>query len=120
MVDRRYVVGALAALFGSVAAEALAAPKKKKKAAASKKKSSSRSKKSSRKSTKGKKAAPKRVEAPKPPPPPPVPAVTSPEVAAQLNSAYDLVLREWFTASPVQATSAGLDKGQFADCQDQA
>ncbi|MBP2161770.1 MULTISPECIES: DUF885 family protein [Asticcacaulis] len=114
MVDRRYVVGALAALFGSVAAEALAAPKKKKKAAASKKKSSSKSKKSSKKSTKGKKAAPKKVEAPKPPPPPPVPAVTAPEVAAQLNNAYDLILREWFTASPVQATSAGLDKGQFA------
>lgn len=109
MVDRRYILGALASLMGTAAAEALAAPKKKK----ATKKSSAKSKKG-KKTTKGKKGAAKKVEAPKPPPPPPVPAETAPEVAAALNSAYDVILREWFVASPIQATVAGLDKGDFA------
>ena len=114
MVDRRYILGSLAALLGSVATEVLAKPKKK--AAAKKSSGKSSGKKGKKTTAKGKKGhkAARVVEAPKPPPPPPVPSVSSPEAAAALSSAFDLILRDYLTAQPTQATAAGLDKGDFA------
>lgn len=110
MIDRRFLVGALGALLGLTATEALAATKKKtttRKKTTKKKTGRKKTAHKSRKKPAPKKAAPKPVE-------PPVPSVTPPEVAAALTSAFDAILREMLTASPVLATAAGLDKGERA------
>jgi len=110
MIDRRFLVGALGVLLGLTATEALAATKKKKATRKKTTKKKTSRKKTAHKSPKKpapKKAAPKPVE-------PPVPSVTPPEVAAALTSAFDAILREMLTASPVLATAAGLDKGERA------
>ena len=113
MIDRRFLVGALGALLGLSATEALAAKKKK---PAAKKAGKSSKKKASSKKSKGraKKAAPARPKPVEPPPPPPVPDVTPPELAAALKSAFDAILHDMLVASPALATYAGLDKGQYA------
>ncbi|CAL4868584.1 hypothetical protein MMA231_02872 [Asticcacaulis sp. MM231] len=115
MIDRRFLVGALGALLGMTASEALAA--KKKKPAAKKTTKSSKKTKASTKKTKGKaskKTAPARAKPVEPPPPPPVPDVTPPELAAALKSAFDAILHDMLMASPALATYAGLDKGPYA------
>ncbi len=118
MVDRRYVLGSLAALLGAAATEAVA---KAKKPAA--KKSSAKATKGGKKAKpepkgkKGKHAKPEPhrvVEAPRPPPPPPIPDETSPEVAAALSQVFDKILRDMLLASPTTVTSQGLDKGEYA------
>ena len=110
MIDRRFLVGALGALLGLTATEALAATRKKKPAA---KKTSKKSK--SRKTTRKTKAraAPRKAAPPPKPIEPPVPGVTPPEVAAALKSAFDAILRDMLIASPALATYAGLDKGEY-------
>ena len=110
MIDRRFLVGALGALLGLTASEALAAAKKKKPAAKNTS-AKGRPRKTVRK-TKGR-AAPKKAAPPPRPVEPPVPDVTPPEVAAALKSAFDAILHEMLIASPVLATSAGLDKPEF-------
>jgi uncharacterized protein (DUF885 family) len=110
MIDRRFLVGALGALLGLTATEALAATKKKKTTRKKTTKKKTGRKKTAHKSSKKpapKKAAPKPVE-------PPIPDVTPPEVAAALKSAFEAILRDMLTASPVLATYAGLDKGEYA------
>lgn len=96
MLDRRYL---LAALMGTAftAVDALAATKKK---APVKKKA--------------KRKAPVKKAAPKPPPPPQIPAVTAPAIKAQLDTAFDTILKDLLQASPLTATYLGLDKGDFA------
>ncbi|MFT4076440.1 MAG: DUF885 domain-containing protein [Asticcacaulis sp.] len=119
MIDRRFLVGALGALLGLTATEALAAAKKKK-AAAKKTTAKKKTTKTTKKTAKGK-AAPKKAvkKAPPPepvePPPPPIPEVTPPEVAQALTSAFGAILREMLLASPVLATYAGLDKPEYGE-----
>ncbi|MGZ6042028.1 MAG: DUF885 family protein, partial [Asticcacaulis sp.] len=115
MVDRRYVISALSALLGTAAGEAVARPRKKAVA-----------KHGASHSTKGKKGktshlghsrhhAPAEVEEmPREPAPPPEPAETSPEAAAALKSAFDLILHDTLAAQPTTLTSLGLDTGEWA------
>ncbi|MBW8881764.1 MAG: DUF885 family protein, partial [Asticcacaulis sp.] len=112
MFDRRYLLGGLGSLLASAATEALAKAKKKptKKSGG---KSSKKTKASSKKS-KGKKGPPPKPKPVLPPPPPPVPTVTAPEVKARLDAAFDTILTDLLKASPMTATSLGLDKGEFA------
>lgn len=109
MLDRRFLLGGLTGLLVTVATEALA--KKKKKASAPGKKSS---KKSTARKGRGKKGPPPKPKPVLPPPPPPVPAVTAPAIKAQLDDAFTTILNDLLTASPLTATSLGLDKGEFA------
>jgi uncharacterized protein (DUF885 family) len=125
MVDRRYVLGALGALMGAVATDAIAKAKPKKasskKAAASKSTKGKKSKADAHdKGKKGKhgKAEPRHVvETPREPPPPPVPEVSSPEASAALNAAYEQILKEQFLAQPTVLTSLGFDKGEYASAK---
>ncbi|HTM82909.1 DUF885 domain-containing protein [Asticcacaulis sp.] len=110
MIDRRFLVGALGALLGLTATEALAAKKKKPAAKKTSKKSKSRKKTPKTKA----RAAPRKAAPPPKPVEPPVPSVTPPEVAAALKSAFDAILRDMLIASPALATYAGLDKGEYA------
>lgn len=122
MVDRRYVLGSLAALLGAAATDAIAKAKPKVKKASGKKAASSKSAKGKKGKTdthgkKGKKGrAPARhvVETPREPPPPPVPEVSSPEAAAALKAAFDQILKEQFLAQPTVVTGLGFDKGEYA------
>ncbi|ESQ82122.1 hypothetical protein AEAC466_18465 [Asticcacaulis sp. AC466] len=117
MIDRRFLVGALGALLGLSATDALAARKKKVAAKSSGKKSTKATKKGKATSKKGRKGKPEPKRAPpKPvePAPPPAPDVTPPELAAALKSAFDAILRDMLMASPALATSAGLDTGEYA------
>ena len=119
MVDRRYVVSALAALLGAAATDAIAKAKPKKAAKSSKssKKTTTKGKKGKAepKGKKGRHAAPERHVVQAPPPPPPVPDQTAPEVAAALNGAFDQIVRDLLLASPTTATAQGLDKGEYAN-----
>ncbi len=110
MIDRRFLVGALGALLGLTATDALAAKKKKTAAKKTSKKSTSR--KTTRK-TKAR-AAPRKAAPPPKPVEPPIPSVTPPEVAAALKAAFEAILRDMLIASPALATYAGLDKGEYA------
>ncbi|MBW8734981.1 MAG: DUF885 family protein, partial [Asticcacaulis sp.] len=124
MVDRRYVIGALAAWLGAAATDAVAKAKPKPKKASGKKAAPSKSSKST-KGKKGKADTGKKgkhgkpeprhvVETPHEPPPPPIPEVSSPEAAAALNAAFEQILKEQFLAQPTVVTGLGFDKGEYA------
>ena len=118
MLDRRHMLSALASLLSLTAAEAIAKPRKK----AAPKKTAGKGKKTTTKKGKGKasKASSRHHHAeappspPPPPPPPPVPEDSDPAVKAQLDSAFATILDDLLAASPVTATSLGMDKGRFA------
>ncbi len=125
MVDRRYILGALGALLGTAATDAIAKAKPKPKKASSKKAASSKSArgkkgKADAHDKKGKRGRHERpeprhvAETPREPPPPPVPEVSSPEAAAALNTAFEQILKEQFLAQPTVVTGLGFDKGEYA------
>ena len=112
MLDRRYILGALGALLGATASEALAKPRKKAAAKGSGKKGKKGRAAKPSKKTKAVKHAP--PAPPPPPPPPPVPDQTDPAVKATLTAAFETILNDLLAASPLLATSLGMDKGNFA------
>ena len=116
MLDRRTILSALTSLLTAAATDALARPRTKKTAG----KGSGKKGKAKPGGRKGKSssrhhhAEPRHVAPPSPPPPPPVPAESSSEARAALDQAFDAILNDLLAASPMTATSLGMDKGRFA------